>query len=193
MNENTEPIHVSEFDVEQAQKQLNALLYDNNETVFLRAFYPQSNSKSKTDKGRKTQAQCSDLPVQQIEDWQKEGRGIYFVVNGGGHQDKDVNSCRAIFYEHDDLDKEISARYWQSLRLPEPTFQVDTGGKSIHSYWVLNEPIPPEQWRELQRDLIEAADGDRSLKNPSRVMRLAGAIHPVTKKKSVFILNAGDK
>ena len=33
------------------------------------------------------------------------------------------------------------------------------------------------KWKELQADLLEYADGDRSIKNPARVMRLAGGWH----------------
>jgi hypothetical protein len=89
------------------------------------------------------------------------GRGVYFVVNGGGHKDENVSVGRAIFVEHDNLDKEIQRELWKTLELPSPTFQVDTGGKSIHSYWVFDRPTPLAQWRELQRDLLEFADGDR--------------------------------
>ncbi len=63
------------------------------------------------------------------------------------------------------------------MGLPEPTFQVDTGGKSIHSYLVLSEPIAVEKWYQLQRDILEYTDGDRSIKNPARVMRMAGGWH----------------
>ncbi|MGK7882837.1 MAG: DUF3987 domain-containing protein, partial [Crocosphaera sp.] len=102
---------------------------------------------------------------------------VYFVVNGGGHKDGDVTAGRAIFCEHDHLDKDIQRDLWKTLGLTEPTFQIDTGGKSIHSYWVFVEAIAVEKWRELQKDLLEYVDGDRSIKNPSRVMRLAGCWH----------------
>ncbi|MGH2412950.1 MAG: DUF3987 domain-containing protein, partial [Microcystaceae cyanobacterium] len=117
------------------------------------------------------------LNWQEIEAYQRQGRGAYFVINGGGHKNEDVQTGRALFLEHDNLDKEIQRELWKTLQLPEPTFQVDTGGKSIHSYWVFTEPIVIGQWCELQRDLLEFADGDRSIKNPARVMRLAGAWH----------------
>ena len=52
---------------------------------------------------------------------QAEGRGCYFVVNGGGHSDKDIKQGRALFFEHDNLDKEQQRHLWQTLGLPEPT------------------------------------------------------------------------
>ena len=158
-------------DQDQVKQLLKALGYDNYNQVKTRAFLP-GDAKQK-DGGRK----ADSLNFAQIEEWQSEGRGVYFVVNGGGHTDVEVESCRAIFYEHDDLDKSLQLDLWRSLNLPQPTVQVDTGGKSIHSYWVFEEPVSVADWRSLQVDLLEMADADRALKNPSRVMRLAGAWH----------------
>jgi hypothetical protein len=66
---------------------------------------------------------------------------------------------------------------------------VDTGGKSIHSYWVFDQPIDCDRWCELQKDLLEYADADRSIKNPARVMRLAGAWH-ISMNSEVGMRNA---
>ena len=157
----------------QALRQLELLGYNPEDKIYLRFFYPSDDPRKASDKGRKAER----LNWQEIESYQRAGRGVYFVINGGGHKDEDVTVGRAIFYEHDHLDKEIQRHLWKTLNLPEPTFQVDSGGKSIHSYWVFVEPIPVEKWCELQKDLLEYADGDRSIKNPSRVMRLAGCWH----------------
>ncbi len=159
------------FDSQQAQRQI-ALLGIEKE-VFIRGFYHSDDPRKGQDTGRKE----NGLKSQVVESWQKDKRGVYIVVNGGGHTDAEVKLGRAIFYEHDNLDKELQINWWETLGLPEPTFQVDSGGKSIHSYWVFTEPIPIEQWRQLQSDFLEFSDADRSIKNPSRVMRLAGALH----------------
>jgi Protein of unknown function (DUF3987) len=161
------------LDREIALRQLALLGYAEGDNVYLRFFYPNDDPRKDTDKGRKSDC----LDPRQIEAYQRAGRGVYFVVNGGGHKDENVLEGRAIFVEHDNLDKEIQRELWKTLELPEPTFQVDTGGKSIHSYWVFDQPIEIEKWRSLQRDLLEFTDGDRAIKNPSRVMRLAGAWH----------------
>jgi hypothetical protein len=101
----------------------------------------------------------------------------YLVVNGGGNSDIDVVLCRALFYEHDDLPKELQASLWSELGLREPTFQVDTGGKSIHSYWVFDQPVAVWEWVTLQKDILAFSNADRKIRNPSRVMRLAGAVY----------------
>ncbi|MDS3860158.1 hypothetical protein RIF25_05000 [Thermosynechococcaceae cyanobacterium BACA0444] len=181
------------FNLDQAKAQLKALSYSKDETVFLRSFYSSNDPRQAGDKGRKCEAVASDLPIEQIQAWQQQGRGVYFVVNGGGHRKSDVHQCRAVFYEHDNLDKAISAELWRGLELPEPTLQIDTGGKSIHSYWVLSEPISPALWVKLQADLLDFADADRALKDPSRVLRLAGAFHQATGEQSTIILNSGKR
>lgn len=171
------------FDIYQAKAQLKALGYQKDEMVYLRAIKGPGEAKN-------FEAKASALPIEKIESLQSQGYGIYFVVNGGGQSDGLVKSCRAIWFEHDNLDKKIQARLWQDLELPIPTLQVDTGGKSIHTYYRLSEPIEPGEWKKLQTDLLEFVDGDRSLKNPSRVMRLAGAFHQTTGQQSTIIFNS---
>ena len=161
------------IDRTQVQHQLSLLGFSPNHNLYLRFFYSSNDPRKEGDKGRK----ANRINWKEIENYQRQGRGVYFVINGGGHKNDDVTTGRALFIEHDDLDKDIQQDLWQQLELPQPTFQVDTGGKSIHSYWVFEQPIAIERWCELQRDLLEYSDADRSIKNPARVMRLAGAWH----------------
>ena len=163
-----------QLDRNQALRQLELLGYQSNDKVFVRFFYPSNDPRKDSDKGRKG----NFFNPKQIEAYQQAGRGVYFVINGGGHKNNDVKFGRALFIEHDHLDKDIQRQLWKTLSLmPEPTFQIDTGGKSIHSYWVLDKPISIDKWGSLQRDLLEFTGGDPSIKNPARVMRLAGAWH----------------
>ncbi|BAY78387.1 hypothetical protein NIES25_48610 [Nostoc linckia NIES-25] len=178
-------------DKNQIDRQLSVLGYKKGDTVYLRAFLPSNHPNKDNDKGRKSSFNNSTELTKTVAKWQQQGLGIYIVVNGGGHTDSEVTSCRAIFYEHDNLDKELQINLWQSLKLPTPTFQIDTGGKSIHSYWVLTEPVQSDKWRILQTDLLDYADADRSLKNPSRVMRLAGCLH-ASGMQSKIISDSGE-
>lgn len=152
---------------DQATIHLETLGYKQDDAVFVRYIHPVTKESIKAQK----------LDFAQANNHQAQGRDVYFVVNGGGDSDEQVTECRAIFYEHDHLDKELQLYLWEQLGLPQPTIQIDTGGKSIHSYWVLNEPIPPEPWKQLQSDLLEFSDGDRTIKNPSRILRLAGSCY----------------
>ncbi|OWY69027.1 DNA primase [cyanobacterium TDX16] len=160
------------LDRSSAIAQLEMLGYKRGDAIYIRAFLPKEDPRYAPNTGRK----ADKLSWEQVERWQEQGYGIYIVVNGGGHKDEDVKKCRAIFCEFDDRPIEDQINFWQELGLPEPSMQIATR-KSVHSYWVFNEPIAVEQWRELQAALIAYTASDRALKNPSRVMRLAGAFH----------------
>ena len=168
------PYPFPQIDQEQAQRQLKYFNYAPNEEK-LRGFYHSDDPRKNGDKGRK----LNRLNWKEIENYQKDGRGIYVVVNGarGGHEDKDIVQCSAIFCEWDDRPVEDQLLRWETVGFLEPTFTVYSGDKSAQPYWVFNKPITVEQWRELQVLLIEVMDADPSNKNPSRVFRLAGGWH----------------
>ena len=153
-------------------KQFTSILKKQKGTLRLRAFYPSGHPFKSSDSGRKGEPSKAT-----VEAWQSEGRGVYAVINDGGDTDSEITACRAVFCEWDDRPKDWQVTAWKDLQLPEPTLQVDTGGKSIHNYWIFNDPIPVEEWKSLQTRLLDHADADRSLKNPSRVMRLPGTFH----------------
>ena len=164
-----------------ALKQLELLGYRDGAKVFLR----QISADGKAQNFSWTLPAAGKLP---------QKRDLYVVVNGGGNSDRDVLLGRAIWYEHDDKEKSAQLEFWRSLGLPEPTFQVDTGGKSIHSYWTLSVGVAAHDiWRELQSDLLEFADADRTIKNPSRVMRLAGSIHQGTGQQATIVSQSGKR
>ena len=148
------------------------ILGKDKNTVRLRSFYPKGHPLKNTDRGKK-----SNADINWITQCQSEGRGIYVVVNDGGDTDSEITGCRAYFCEWDDRSKEEQIDLWKTLGLPEPTLQIDTGGKSIHNYWVLKKTIDPKTWKPIQERLLDYADADRALKNPSRVMRLPGTYH----------------
>ncbi|MBD2343643.1 DUF3987 domain-containing protein [Anabaena subtropica] len=185
------------IDVAQIRQQLEALGYIKDDVVYIRAFYPSNDPRKANDEGRKTQTNNLDKLVKIVRRFQTQGRGVYFTVNGCGHKNDEITECRAIFFEHDNLDKEVQKELWRSLHLPEPSLQIDTGGRSIHSYWTFEQFIDPQQWKSLQADLLEYADADRSIKNPSRVMRLAGCWHfaseNVVNGQTQIILNTGKR
>jgi predicted P-loop ATPase len=156
-----------EIDRIQHEIQLKTLGYTDGEQVFYRSI-PGKGFKDKTIKRTTT---FPTLPKEQ-----NEQRGLYFVVNGQGDKDEDISTCRAFFCEWDDRPIEQQLTAWQDKGFLEPTFQVQTR-KSVHCYWVLSEPIPVDDWKILQANLLNALDGDRNLKNPSRVLRVAGAWH----------------
>lgn len=148
-------------DVQKLNQFLKTLTYETGEKIFIRLINPLTGKSIKLTR---------KYPLTKLP--QKNGFNTYFVVNGQGNKDADIKHGRTFWIEHDDLPKEQQIDLWLSLGLPEPTVQVDTGGKSIHSYWTLSEPISAHYWKELEQDLIEFTKADKSIKNISRVLRL---------------------
>jgi KaiC/GvpD/RAD55 family RecA-like ATPase len=151
------------LDLGQFLKQLQLLGYSDSDTIFLREIG--GGSASKITK------QLSQLPQTQTQ-----GKDLYFVVNGQGHSDADIKDGIVFWCEWDDRPLGEQESLWKKQGFLEPTFQVRTR-KSIHCYWVLDSRIPISQWSPIQTQLLDALDGDRTLKNPSRVLRVAGSWH----------------
>ena len=183
---------MSELEVDKSQwRTFLKILGKEKNTVRLRSFYPKNHPLKNTDRGKKSHAD-----INWITQCQSEGRGVYVVVNDGGDTDSEITSCRAYFCEWDDRSQEQQINAWKDLGLPEPTMQINTGGKSIHNYWVLKKSIDPKTWKPIQERLLDYADADRALKNPSRVMRLPGTYHmgdDGTKKEMTKIIFASEK
>jgi uncharacterized membrane protein YgcG len=159
------------IDQEQANKQLELLGYKLGDNVYMRFFVPDGDPRHGTPAAAR---KADKLNWEQVERYQNEGYGVYFVINGGGHTDKHVTEGRALFCEWDDCPIEEQILAWQELSLPEPSMQVSTR-KSVHTYW--RADLTKEQWLELQEDLLVYTQSDQKLKNPSRVLRLAGCWH----------------
>ena len=123
----------------------------------------------------------------------EQQRSIYLVIGNGGDIDDEITSVPALFVEWDDKPVNWQLSAWEELGLPEPTFQVNTGNKSVHTYWVLDEPIAPDKWKELQLRLIAQCGSDPSLKNPSRVMRVPGCPHTATGKLAKIVNEPGHR
>ena len=143
------------------------LLHKDEFTTHLRAFPHKGGSM-----GARTGLFGQDL--ERFSEFNAEGRGIYLVVNNGGNSDNSITECVAFFVEWDDIPQEKQLYIYKEKNLPIPTFQVNTGGKSIHNYWVLKKPVAAEVWHPIQIRLVDYCKADRNVKNPSRVMRLAG-------------------
>ena len=107
----------------------------------------------------------------------------YFITGNGDPanrrnlEDSDIKSCPALFVEWDNKPVAWQLIAWQEFGLPEPSVSVSTGGKSIHHYWVLDEPMAPAPWGVLIERLITHCGADKNNKNPSRLMRLPGSIY----------------
>lgn len=108
-----------------------------------------------------------------------------------GAKSEHIDHAYSIWFECDGgLSLEEQEALACKAGLPEPSLTVWSGGKSLHCYFVLTEPISKEKFKELMERLcltINAtapeAGADGSLKNANRVMRVPGSLHASTKKR----------
>lgn len=121
--------------------------------------------------------------------------------NPGGAKASEITECVALFFECDGgLTLEGQAALPELLGLPEPTMTVWSGGRSLHQYWCAEEggTLTPQAWRMAQGRLIAAVEKispdsgvDHAIKDPSRVMRAVGGLHPVTGERCCIYTNSG--
>ena len=130
------------------------------------------------------------------------GYGFGYIPNHGGTKNADITYCRALFYEDDNPDTDLSHKrsQWETAGLPHPSLQMWTGGKSVHNYWILETPCNGIEFRQGQKALfahvkvtVPGVQLDEKLCNPARVMRLAGGTHPETGELSRVVSATGER
>ena len=156
-------------DFEAAEEFLLLLGKDLDKTR-LRAF-----SHKSTPKAKKLSARKFGFDRVAIAQAQADGLGIYAVINDGGDTKDSITKCRAYFAEFDGIP---AGKQWETVehsKLPKPSVVVETGGGSLHFYWVLKDSLTDKhQWQTDTKRLINHLGSDKSVNDPSRVMRLPG-------------------
>jgi len=74
-------------DREQAKAQLQLLGYQPGDSVYMRFFVPNDDPRYGTAEAAR---KASKLNWEKVERYQNQGYGVYFVINGGGHTDEEV-------------------------------------------------------------------------------------------------------
>lgn len=148
--------------------------FSDGETVCLRVF--DDRKKNSTFKGAKLECALESLATKMdaLKKHNAQNRGIYFVINYGGHEDADITRINAQFVECDELS--IKEQLAQMEAFPiEPSVVVRTK-KSLHIYWLMKD-AKVEKFRLVQKRLIRQFHGDQVCINESRVFRLPGFYH----------------
>lgn len=159
--------------MEVSAQQVLLSLFNAQDTVCLRVF---ADRKDDIYKGQKLSVECGKFTS--IEDMLKEHnalhRGIFYVVNYGGHDDDSITRINAQFVEMDSGSFEEQQKKIDAFPLA-PSMIIKTK-KSLHTYWFISggEVI---KFRPIQKGLVKYFDGDPACVNESRVMRLPGYDH----------------
>jgi hypothetical protein len=153
---------------------LAAFFPDEEEKIYLRAFKakaaPNAPNNRPLVKEVTRRQLATDANLQELMLSANRTRGWYFVVNSGGNADDDITRFNAFFVECDSLTIAEQHAQLDSSPLP-PSIRVETR-KSVHAYFLIEGACDEATWREMQERLIDRFAGDKSIKNPSRVMRL---------------------
>lgn len=116
-----------------------------------------------------------------------KGAGVFVMVNRGdgqGRRADNVVACRALFV---DLD---GAPIDPVLNGPiRPRIVVESSPGKWHAYWPIVD-LPPGQFSQSQRALAERFDGDGSVADKPRVMRIPGFWHSKSAPFQTRILHA---
>ena len=102
-------------------------------------------------------------------------RGVFYVVNFGGHTDETITRINAQFVEMDQGSFEEQMKKIEAFPIP-PSMIIRTR-KSYHVYWFMDSTAVVERFRIIQSQLVKWFDGDPACVNASRVMRLPGFMH----------------
>jgi len=108
----------------------------------------------------------------------REGYGIFAVINDGGHDARSINKIRAVFVDFDTPDQ------------PEPDYKlkpsivVNSSQGKHHAYWFTDE-VKVDQFQPFQKELIKRYKTDPSVNDLPRVMRVPGFYHVKTDPQMV--------
>lgn len=108
------------------------------------------------------------------------GYGIFVNINemdGSGRKElANVSAIRCQAVDLDNLSAEQNyhaAAAWQ----PAPAFAVQSSHGKFHVYWTTSRHTNSDGFTLLQRKLRALFDGDKSIIDPTRVLRLPGMLH----------------
>lgn len=115
-----------------------------------------------------------DDHAQELTRLNNEGAGIFFTVNrtnGQGRKGENIVSVRALFV---DLDGAPLAPVKDAP--VKPHIVVESSPGRYHAYWKVSD-CPLENFPSIQKALAAKFNGDASVHDLSRVMRLPGFFH----------------
>jgi hypothetical protein len=108
---------------------------------------------------------------QELCELQRQGYGVFAVINAGGDTDASIKDIRAVFIDADNISTPTE---WHC----PPDWLVRRDENHWHGYFkTVPGDVLPSEFKAIQRRLALHYGTDRKIINPSRVMRLPGTLH----------------
>ena len=159
---------------------LKLLNYESTDTIYARVI--EKRTKEEKERGQKPcppkniAGKLGNILPELKDCNENKNQNVYFVVNGGGQEGKDVKVGRALMLE---IDKDeqgelipIDDQYQIMVdKFGIPTVAVFTGNKSLHCYYTYEEPINTNLWQQMQLDALAYCPiADQSIKDLPRIL-----------------------
>ena len=160
-------------DINQTRWFIHALTGDQNSVIDWRCIHDKDRARpAHTYRG--TLAQCWNT----LQEYNGRGYGISCTVNmldGNGLKLANVQHIRAHVA---DLDNVLTAQDGYTRAAQDgATFAVQSSPGKFHVYWKMHPYTGNEFYNEVQRKIRQVYDGDKSVIDPTRVMRVPGFMH----------------
>jgi hypothetical protein len=116
-----------------------------------------------------------------LEALNRQGAGVFVTIDetrpGTTRRKEDVIAVRALFVDLDGAPIKPVLQ-WKL----KPHLVVESSPDKFHAYWRTDGSVPLDLFTELQRRLITLFNGDKSVNDLPRVLRLAGFWHQKVKR-----------
>lgn len=133
-----------------------------------------------------------------IENARDTGQGVFICPNELGEKKNERGNLRhrdnvirftCVFTDIDKGKPDDQLRRLEQAKLP-PSIIIRTG-RGYHGYWILErfDPVIPDAWQRVQKELARHMGGDAACVDPARLMRFPGSWHVKGEPKLVEMIH----
>lgn len=115
-----------------------------------------------------------------LQQYNQNGWGIFVCINEMDGQGRELSNVHHIRTHVVDMDNPLTsqANYQRAVQTyPAPHFAVQSSPNKYHVYWLVEPYTGNEFYTLQQRKLAQVYDGDTSIIDPTRVLRVPGFYH----------------
>jgi hypothetical protein len=113
-----------------------------------------------------------------LEQYSRDGYGIFCVINAMDGQGRELGNVAHIRAQFVDLDNTLTAAAnYQRAVESGAQFAVQSSPGKYHIYWKVEPYVSNDFFTLIQRKLIQLYDGDKTIIDATRVMRVPGFVH----------------
>ena len=177
------------MDLQQTEAYIASLTGDPNSVMDWRVIH----DSDKGQKGRNIRGSLHQVQNELVQ-YNQEGWGVFVTINqmdGQGHSLENVHAIRTHVIDLDDPETSVNnfKRAADDQKIP-PHFYVNTSKDKFHVYWLV-EPYAGNDFYSLQqRKLAQLYNGDKSVIDASRVLRVPGFYH-MKNRHEPYLVNCG--